>query len=132
MASNIPGAMAFLAAVPRYIPFLEQNTHIIYPVLAAGGLLIIALGILQAWRTQDLDGIQKAELKRDIMMELRRTGGMSAELIARAIGLETFKTTRLLEEMKQDGIIMMYTNTERLSVWSLKGTPPTQPGGRSR
>jgi hypothetical protein len=41
---------------------------VIFPTL----MLIIALGILQAWRTDDISGLQKAEIKRDIVRELRR------------------------------------------------------------
>ena len=110
------------ATDPKYFEILERNTHIIYPVLGILVLVLIAAGILQAWRTQDLDGLQKAELKRDILQELRKQlAGVSAETLARKLGMEPLKLVRLLEEMQNEGILLSHTNTERLTVWRLKG-----------
>lgn len=107
---------------PKYFELLERNTHIIYPALAVLALALIVAGILQAWRSQDLAGLEKAELKREIILELRRQAGCSApgEQLARAIGLEPFKTVKLLEEMQRDGVIASHTNTQRLTIWRLK------------
>ncbi len=128
--------MAFLlsaasATDPAYIEFLEHNTHIIYPVLAVLVLGLIAAGILQAWRTQDLDGLQKAELKREIILELRKQlGGATADALARSVGIEPFKLVRLLEEMQRDGVLLSHTSTQRLTVWRLKGVGPEVHGAR--
>lgn len=114
---------------PPYFEFLEKNSHIIYPALGILVLVIIAAGILQAWRTQDLDGLAKAELKREVVLELRRQmGGVTAEALARSVGLEPFRMVRLLEEMQKDGLLMSHTNTQRLTVWRLKGVG-AQPHG---
>jgi hypothetical protein len=105
-----------------YIDVLERNNHIIYPALAILVVALLVAGILEAWRTQDLDGLAKVELKREIILELRRQiGGASAEALARAVGLESFKTVRLLEELQRDGIITSHTNTARLTVWRIRG-----------
>ncbi|MBX5484831.1 MAG: hypothetical protein IRZ16_23660 [Myxococcaceae bacterium] len=110
------------ATDPGYIEFLERNTHIIYPALGVLVVVLLAVGILQAWRTQDLDGLAKAEYKREIILEIRRqVGGVTAEALSRAIGLETFKLLRLLEEMQRDGLLVSHTNTQRLTVWRVKG-----------
>jgi hypothetical protein len=106
---------------PGYMEFLEKNRGMIYPALAAFTLVMILVGILQAWRGHELDGVKKAELKKDIVIELRKNGGAaSAELISRALGLEKFKTVKILEEMLVDGTLMTYTNTQRLAIWRLK------------
>lgn len=107
---------------PSYFELLERNTHIIYPALGVLALVLIVAGILQAWRSQDLAGLEKAEFKREIILELRRQAGCSAsgEQLARAIGLDAFKTMKLLEEMQKDGILASHTNTQRLTVWRLK------------
>jgi hypothetical protein len=113
------------AVSPKYFEFLEYNAHIIYPVLAILVLVLLIAGIFQAWRAQDLDGLQKAEFKREIILELRKQmGGMSAESIARSVGLEPFKLVKLLEEMQKDGIVGSHTNTHRLTVWQLRGIGP--------
>ncbi len=110
----------------RYIELLERNTHIVYPVLGAVVLLLIGVGITQAWRERDMDGAQKAELKREIVIHLRKQlGGADAETLSRSIGLASLKLLRLLEEMQKDGIVTSYVNTQRLTVWRLKGVGVT-------
>jgi hypothetical protein len=107
---------------PKYFELLERNSHIIYPTLALAVVALVILGILQAWRAHDLDGLAKLELKREIILELRKTmGGASADMLARAVGLEPLKIMKLLEEMQRDGILLSHTNTSRLTVWRLKG-----------
>lgn len=124
-------ALAFAGRAPPpepetdYLALLERNSHIIYPALAVLVVALLVLGILEAWRSQDLDGLQKVELKREIILELRRQiGGASAETLARAIGLESFKTVKLLEELQRDGIVVSHTNTARLTIWRMKGAGP--------
>ena len=108
-----------------YLELLERNSHIVYPALAVLVVLLLVLGILEAWRSQDLDGLQKVELKREIILELRRQiGGASAETLAKAIGLESFKTVKLLEELQRDNIVISHTNTARLTLWRIKGAGP--------
>ena len=113
---------------PGLLELLERNSNIIYPALAVLALVLIVAGVLQAWRSQDLAGLEKAEFKREIILHLRRQmgGSASGEQLSRAIGLEPFKTQTLLEEMQKDGVLAPYTNTQRLTVWRLKGVggPP--------
>jgi len=132
---NIPGMPGYRpnpvrpndAANPAYIEVLERNTHIVYPVLAVLVLVVLVAGILQAWKTQDLDGLQKAEFKREIILELRRdTLGYTVEILARRVKLEPLKLVRLLEEMQNEGMVMSVTNTQRLTTWRLKGVGPVQ------
>jgi len=88
---------------------------------------VIALGVVQSWRGHEMSASRKADLKKEIVRELRKTGmGLPAEVIGRAIGLETFKTQRLLEEMQAAGLVVVYTNTERLSLWQLTGQHQAQ------
>ncbi len=113
-----------------FLEVLERNSHIVYPTLAVLVVVLLILGILEAWRSQDLDGLQKVELKREIILELRRQiGGASAETLAKAIGLESFKTVKLLEEMQHDGIVVSHTNTARLTLWRIKGAGPVPSTG---
>jgi hypothetical protein len=110
---------------PKYFELLEQNSHIIYPAVAVLTLVIIAAGILQAWRTQDLDGLQKNEFKKAIVNELRRNiSGMPGDMLARAIGLDRLKTNRLLEQMQTEGMVVSHTNSQRLTVWRIRGAAP--------
>ena len=122
------------ATSPKYFEFLELNAHIIYPLLAVLVLALLIAGILQAWRTQDLDGLAKAELKREVILELRRVmGGATVEVISKAVGLEPFKLVKLLEEMQKDGIVGSHTTSQRLTVWQLEGVGPIrQPSTKRR
>ena len=96
----------------------------LYPALAVLAVTLIVVGVLSAWRTEDLAGLKKAEFKREIILALRRTmAGMTAEELSRAVGLEPFKTVKLLEDMQRDNILISYTNTQRLTLWRLKGLP---------
>jgi hypothetical protein len=119
---------AVTADDPGIVELLERNSHLLYPALAILALVHIVAGVLQAWRSQDLAGLEKAELKREIILHLRRQlgGSASGEELSRAIGLEGFKTQTLLEEMQKDGVLAPYTNTQHLTVWRLKGVggPP--------
>lgn len=107
---------------PRYFELLERNSHIVYPLLALLVVMLLVMGILQFWRAHDMDGLAKVELKREIIIELRKQmGGASAEELARAVGLAPLTTVRLLEEMQKEGILASHTNTTRLTVWRIKG-----------
>jgi len=106
----------------RYIEILENNAHIIYPALAVLALVLIGLGILQAWRTEDMSGVQKAEIKRDVVRALRRqVHGMTVERLAKEVSVPPFKLLKILEEMAEGGITETRTDTSRLTTWRLKG-----------
>lgn len=106
----------------KHLDTLEQNRHVVYPGVALFTLAIIAFGIIQAWRTHGLDGKEKSNYKREIVQELRRNmGGMTGEQLARTIGLEPLKTVKLLDEMVGEKLIVSHTNTERLTVYRLRG-----------
>lgn len=107
---------------PKYIDMLEQNSHIVYPSLAILTLLLVVIGIFQAWKSQDMDGLTKNEFKRSIINELRRNlAGLPGEVIAQAIGLDRHKTVRLLEQMQQDGMINSYTSSNQMIMWRVRG-----------
>ncbi len=107
---------------PEYFEFIEKHSGVLYPVIGGLVLLLLVVGILKAWRAQDLDGQSKAEFKREIIHELRKhVTGLSGEALAKAIGLDSLKTMRLLEELQTDGVLISHTSTERLTTWRLKG-----------
>jgi predicted ArsR family transcriptional regulator len=85
-------------------------------------LILIGLGILQAWRSEDMDGLQKAELKREVIRELRReVHGLTADAISKAVGVPSLKLLRVLEEMQRDNILESRTDTARITTWRMKG-----------
>lgn len=110
---------------PKYFDMLEQNSHIVYPVLAGLTLLLVVVGIFQAWKSQDMDGLTKNEFKRQIVNELRRNiSGLPGDMIARTIGLDRLKTVRLLEQMQQEGILNSYMSSNQLMMWRVRGAGP--------
>jgi len=105
-----------------YFELLERNTHILYPALAVLAIGLLVAGVLQAWRSDSLAGVNKAEYKRAVIRELRmHLTGLPGETLSKAIGLDALKTARLLEEMQNEGILLSHTNTQRLTLWRLKG-----------
>lgn len=106
----------------EYLRVLEHNSHFIYPALGAAALALLVFGVVQAWRTNELDGMAKQEFKREIVLALRRqVAGETVETIARRIGLEPFKTAKLLEEMQRDGILRSHVSSNRLVLWQVAG-----------
>jgi predicted transcriptional regulator len=106
----------------KYIEALEDNTGILYPALALLALVLIALGILQALRTDDMDAVVKAELKREIIRELRiEIHGMTAELLAKKVNQPSHRLAKLLEEMVEAGMVERFTDTRRITTWRVKG-----------
>jgi hypothetical protein len=115
---------------PSYIDFLEKNSGLLYPLIAGGAAVLILVGILAAWRGDGMSPTERLALKKEVVLELRRAGqGLSAEIIGKAVGLERFKAQKLLEEMADEGILLTYTNTQRLAVWQLKGMGQDTAGG---
>jgi hypothetical protein len=107
---------------PKYLDMLEQNSHIVYPSLAILTLLLVVVGIFQAWKSQDMDGLTKNEFKRAIINELRRNlAGLPGEVIARAVGLDRLKTVRLLEQMQQEGMVNSYMSSNQMMMWRVRG-----------
>ncbi len=110
------------SASVRYFEFLENNTHIIYPIIAVSVVALIAFGVISAWRSEDIDGIKKAELKREIIRELRReVYGMTADRLAKSIGVPGGRMLKLLEEMAESNIVESRTDTSRVTTWRMKG-----------
>lgn len=106
----------------RYFEWLENNSHLIYPLLAVAVVALIAFGIIGAWRSEDIDGIQKAELKREVIRQLRReVYGLTAVRLATLLEVPGGKMLKLLEEMAEDNIVESRTDTSRVTTWRLKG-----------
>ena len=105
----------------RYIELLENNTHLIYPALAVLALVALVLGILQAFRKDDMEIVDKAEVKREIIRELRRQiSGMTVEALSKAVALPRLKVDRLLQEMKDENIVDDRTDSHRTTTWRMK------------
>lgn len=110
---------------PKYFDMLEQNSHIVYPALAGLTLLLVVVGIFQAWKSQDMDGLTKNEFKRAIVNELRRNlSGLPGDMIARAVGLDRLKTVKLLEQMQQEGMVSSYMSSSQMMLWRVRGAGP--------
>lgn len=106
----------------KYFEWLESHTEIVYPSLAILVVGLVAFAILSAWKKEGMDIETKMRLKKAIVQELRlQMGGLSAETIAKAIGLSGLKTAKLLEEMQRDGILWSHLGNNRLTIWRLKG-----------
>lgn len=108
---------------PSYLDLLEQNSHIVYPVLAVLTLGLIAWGLLTAWKNQDMDVQTRVEYKRAILTELHRhLNGLPGDELARTLGLERLKMVKLLEQMQEEGMVQSYMNSRRVTVWRVRNS----------
>lgn len=110
------------SASVRYIEWLENNSHVVYPIIAVAVVALIAFGIISAWRSEDIDGLKKAEMKREIIRVLRReVYGMTADQLAKALEIPGTRMLKLLEEMAEANIVESRTDTQRVTTWRMKG-----------
>ncbi len=110
------------SAEVRYFELLENNSHIIYPIIAVSVVALIAFGVISAWRSEDMDGLKKAEAKREIIRLLRReVYGMTADHLAKSCSVPGGRMLKLLEEMAEANIVESRTDTSRVTTWRMKG-----------
>lgn len=106
----------------KYIEALEDNTELIYPAMALLVIVLIALGILQAMRSDEMDSVKKAELKRDIIRYLRYDPlGLSVTALSKQVNVPAHRLFKVLEEMAEHGMVESFTNTRRETTWRVKG-----------
>lgn len=110
------------SAEVKYFELLENNSHIIYPIIAVSVVALIAFGVIAAWRSEDVDGIAKAEMKREVIRQLRReVYGLTAVRLATMVDVPGGKMLKLLEEMAEANIVESRTDTSRVTTWRMKG-----------
>ncbi len=110
------------SAEVKYFELLENNSHIIYPIIAVTVVALIAFGVIAAWRSEDVDGIAKAEMKREVIRQLRReVYGLTAVRLATILNVPGGKMLKLLEEMAEANIVESRTDTSRVTTWRMKG-----------
>jgi hypothetical protein len=106
----------------KYIEFLEDNTHIIYPLLAIAVVALVSYAVIIAVRSTSMDLVLKAEIKRAVVQTMRREiHGVTVEMLSRLVGVPSFRLHKILEEMRKDGILEPRTDTHRITTWHLKG-----------
>lgn len=105
-----------------YIVWLEARSHIIYPLLGAGVLGLMAWAILTSLRSSELDSATRIQMKTDIMDELRmNVAGLPTEVLANKVGHPPIKVMAVLEEMTKDNQVWSTRNSERHTVWHARG-----------
>ena len=69
-----------------------------------------------------LDGIAQAEMKREVIRQLRReVYGLTAVRLATLLDVPGGKMLKLLEEMAEANIVESRTDTSRVTTWRMKG-----------
>jgi hypothetical protein len=102
--------------------FIEQNSRILFPLLAVLLVVLLGAGVMSAWKTPELVGAEKAKLKGEIIRSLRsHIGWMTAQEIGEALDIETHTAATLMEEMKKDGVLVSGTIENRIH-YRVKGT----------
>ena len=102
--------------------FLDRNTHILYPALALVAVGLLVIGILSAWRSDDISGLAKVEYKREIIIRMRKNvGGVSIEDLSRDLKVKPLQMAKIVEEMQTDGMVVPHTNAKHVTLWRLRG-----------
>ena len=101
---------------------LEEYGHIVFPALGILVVVLLGAAVVSAWRNPEMDGAEKARLKGEIIRQMRQNiGWITAAELAEKLGIETHTVAMLLEEMKDDGILVTGM-IENLLHYRLKGT----------
>lgn len=104
------------------LEFLERNSRVLYPALALLAVGLLVLGILVAWRTEEVSGIAKVELKREIINSMRlNLDGVTVADLAKPLKLKPILISKVIEEMHADGIVVSHTNARGVTLWRLRG-----------
>jgi hypothetical protein len=106
----------------RYVEIIERNTHLIYPALAVLVVVLVAWAIISSLRSEDISGIKKAEMKREIIRELRReVYGMTVEMLSKNTGIDRLQLSKVLDEMMLEHIVESRTDTSHVTTWRMRG-----------
>ena len=104
------------------ISFIEENAKIIYPVVGIFAVLVILGGIVFALRTSEFDAERRGQIKGDIVRILRQyAAGLTAESVATHVKLDPFQAAKFLEELVNEGLVIHYTTSARVTTYRLKG-----------
>ncbi|RMG20264.1 MAG: winged helix-turn-helix domain-containing protein [Deltaproteobacteria bacterium] len=102
--------------------FLEEYGHIVFPVLGILVLVLLGAAVVAAWRNPEMDGVEKARLKGEIIRQMRQNiGWITAAELAERLDLDAHTVAVLLEEMREDGVVVTGM-MENLLHYRLKGT----------
>jgi hypothetical protein len=103
----------------------DRHTQVVFPTLVVLSLIVLLTGIIQAFRSEDLRGTDRVELKREVLVAVRRhPGGVAAEQLSKDTGIQTRLLVKLLEDMQRIGWVTCFTNTQRLTLWTVQETRP--------
>ncbi len=90
--------------------FIEQNSRILLPLLALLMVVLLVASVINAWKTPEIAGAEKARLKGEIIRTLRsHIGWMTAQEVAEKLDIETHTAASLMDEMKRDGVLVSGT-----------------------
>jgi len=93
-------------ALERAFEFLEANGHFVFPMLALFVVASLAISVMKAWRAPELAGIQKAELKGEIIRFLRnRLVWTTAADVASHLSIDPHTAGGLMRELREDGLV---------------------------
>ncbi|MBL9038899.1 MAG: hypothetical protein JNG84_10315, partial [Archangium sp.] len=88
------------------------------PALLLGALAVIVVGIFVAMRGDGLglDGVQRSEVKREIIRQLRaNVGGLTTDALADSVAMRSRQVAMLLAEMLRDNVVERHD-----AVWRMK------------
>lgn len=106
----------------RYFELIENYAHIIAPVVVITVVALVSFTIITVWRRKDIERSTKAELKREIVRQLRReVYGMGAARLAQLLGADEDVMLNVLEEMAEDNMVELYADSSGHASWRMKG-----------
>jgi hypothetical protein len=114
--AHVPALQTILLAVPRGRPppdgpqqlweWIEAHSELVYPAVAICILGLIIGAALAFFRSEELGAEKAGQLKREIMLLLRRrVSGVGVDQVAAELQIDRLVAGRLLSELEQEGMI---------------------------
>lgn len=105
--------------------WLELHGHIVFPIIGVVTLVILVVGLVSAFRSDEISGMVKVEYKRELIHGLRRNpGGFTLQEMVKLLKLRPRQIELLLEEFVEDGLLVIQKDRQRGKIWRLRGVGP--------
>ncbi len=121
-------------AEPEFDPFaaldgFTETGEWLLPWIGIAVVLLVAWGVIRAWRTDEMNAAKRTELKRLLIDQLRkRPGGLSAEELQKELGVSKFHLGQVADEMRKEKVIEVYDVAGRGHVYHLAGVAGARTG----
>jgi hypothetical protein len=104
------------------VAYLQHYAAILYPIIGAVALLLIAFGVWGAWKAKEGNAMHRAALRGELVRLMRRyPAGLTAEQAASDLKADPPLIAQILEEMATEGTAQRGFNSMGVRVYLVRG-----------